>query len=163
MSYTPSNPLLATFAIFIGLLLWFRVNGVVMLVASSWIAVAAQDRDQPLLEQTEAERRLIEYETLLTAARIRVREAREARDAAPWFQGMDGGTSAARRGERARGSRGGPLPRPWIPPPPSRSDSSPTCTGRIGMSAALVRLVSMPHLRIATVNVNGIRAAARNG
>ncbi|PRB63121.1 exodeoxyribonuclease III [Microbacterium sp. MYb45] len=31
------------------------------------------------------------------------------------------------------------------------------------MSAALVRLVSMPHLRIATVNVNGIRAAARNG
>lgn len=86
LSYTPSNPLLATFAIFIGLLLWFRVNGVVMLVASSWIAVAAQDRDQPLLEQTEAERRLIEYETLLTAARIRVREAREARDAAPWFQ-----------------------------------------------------------------------------
>lgn len=27
LSYTPSNPLLATFAIFIGLLLWFRVNG----------------------------------------------------------------------------------------------------------------------------------------
>lgn len=47
LSYTPSNPLLATFAIFIGLLLWFRINGVVMLVASSWIAVAAQDRDQP--------------------------------------------------------------------------------------------------------------------
>ncbi|MGV2902365.1 YihY/virulence factor BrkB family protein [Microbacterium sp. AGC62] len=91
LSYTPSNPLLATFAIFIGLLLWFRVNGVVMLVASSWIAVAAQDRDQPLLEQTEAERRLIEYETLVTAARIRMREAREARDAAPWFQAWTAG------------------------------------------------------------------------
>src|SRR5690606_34507155 len=39
LSYTPSNPLLATFAIFIGLLLWFRVNGVVMLVAAAWIAV----------------------------------------------------------------------------------------------------------------------------
>ncbi len=52
LSYTPSNPLLATFAIFIGLLLWFRVNGVVMLVASSWIAVAAQDRDLPLLTLT---------------------------------------------------------------------------------------------------------------
>ncbi len=52
LSYTPSNPLLATFAIFIGLLLWFRVNGVVMLVAASWIAVAAQDRDLPLLAQT---------------------------------------------------------------------------------------------------------------
>ncbi|NJI61502.1 YihY/virulence factor BrkB family protein, partial [Microbacterium oxydans] len=91
LSYTPSNPLLATFAIFIGLLLWFRINGVVMLVASSWIAVAANDRDQPLLEQTEAERRLIEYETLLTAARIRVREAHAARDAAPWLQAWTAG------------------------------------------------------------------------
>ena len=33
LSYTPTNPLLATFAIFIGLLLWFRVNGVVMLLS----------------------------------------------------------------------------------------------------------------------------------
>jgi membrane protein len=87
LSYTPSNPLLATFAIFIGLLLWFRVNGVVMLVASSWIAVAAQDRDLPLLTQTEAERRRAEHETLLLAARIRVREAEAARDAAPWYRG----------------------------------------------------------------------------
>ncbi len=86
LSYTPSNPLLATFAIFIGLLLWFRVNGVVMLVASSWIAVAAQDRDLPLLAQSEAERRVVEHETLLMAARIRVRDARATRDAAPWFR-----------------------------------------------------------------------------
>ncbi|MFJ4999461.1 YihY/virulence factor BrkB family protein [Microbacterium sp. NPDC088619] len=86
LSYTPSNPLLATFAIFIGLLLWFRVNGVVMLVASSWIAVSAQDRDLPLLSQTEAERRLAEHQTLLEAARIRVREARAARDDAPWYR-----------------------------------------------------------------------------
>ena len=42
LSYTPSNPLLATFAIFIGLLLWFRLIGIVMLVAAAWIAVAAQ-------------------------------------------------------------------------------------------------------------------------
>ncbi|WP_226531685.1 YihY/virulence factor BrkB family protein [Microbacterium paraoxydans] len=86
LSYTPSNPLLATFAIFIGLLLWFRVNGVVMLVASSWIAVSAQDRDLPLLQETEAERRIAEYQTLLTAARIRVREARDARRLAPWYR-----------------------------------------------------------------------------
>lgn len=86
LSYTPSNPLLATFAIFIGLLLWFRINGVVMLVASSWIAVAAKDRDVPLLHQTEAERRMAEYQALLTAARIRVREAHAARDAAPWHR-----------------------------------------------------------------------------
>ncbi|GAA1170815.1 YihY/virulence factor BrkB family protein [Microbacterium oxydans] len=91
LSYTPSNPLLATFAIFIGLLLWFRINGVVMLVASSWIAVAAQDRDQPLLEQTEAERRVAEYQTLLTAARIRVRDARAARLDAPWYRAWAAG------------------------------------------------------------------------
>ncbi|MFK3678577.1 YhjD/YihY/BrkB family envelope integrity protein [Microbacterium sp. NPDC090218] len=91
LSYTPSNPLLATFAIFIGLLLWFRVNGVVMLVASSWIAVAAKDRDLPLLQQTEAERRMAEYQALLTAARIRVREAHAARQDAPWYRAWAAG------------------------------------------------------------------------
>lgn len=91
LSYTPSNPLLATFAIFIGLLLWFRVNGVVMLVASSWIAVTAQDRDLPLLSQTEAERRWAEHQTLLLAARIRLREAEAARDAAPWYRAWQAG------------------------------------------------------------------------
>lgn len=85
LSYTPSNPLLATFAIFIGLLLWFRVNGVVMLVASSWIAVTAKDRDLPLLSPTEAERRIAEHRTLVAAARIRLRDAQETRDAAPWY------------------------------------------------------------------------------
>lgn len=86
LSYTPSNPLLATFAIFIGLLLWFRINGVVMLVASSWIAVAARDRDLPLEAQTEEERRAAEHRTLLSAARIRVREAETARHEAPWYR-----------------------------------------------------------------------------
>ncbi len=86
LSYTPSNPLLATFAIFIGLLLWFRINGVVMLVASSWIAVAAQDRDLPLHTETEAEQRVSEHRTLVSAARIRVRDAHAARDAAPWHR-----------------------------------------------------------------------------
>ncbi|KJL28934.1 YihY/virulence factor BrkB family protein [Microbacterium oxydans] len=88
LSYTPSNPLLATFAIFIGLLLWFRVNGVVMLVASSWIAVAALDRDLPLEQQTEAQRREAEYQTLLRAARIRVRDAHAARERAPWYRAL---------------------------------------------------------------------------
>lgn len=86
LSYTPTNPLLATFAIFIGLLLWFRVNGVVMLVASSWIAVAAKDRDLPLLAQSDAERRAAEHQTLVAAARIRVREAQKARETAPWYR-----------------------------------------------------------------------------
>ncbi|MFD7872364.1 YihY/virulence factor BrkB family protein [Microbacterium sp. NPDC059771] len=86
LSYTPSNPLLATFAIFVGLLLWFRVNGVVMLVAASWMAVTAQDRDLPLLAQTEAERRIDEHRALLVAARIRARDAQADRDAAPWYR-----------------------------------------------------------------------------
>lgn len=91
LSYTPTNPLLATFAIFIGLLLWFRVNGVVMLVASSWIAVAAKDRDLPLLAQSDAERRAAEHQTLVAAARIRVREAHEARETAPWYRAWAAG------------------------------------------------------------------------
>lgn len=98
LSYTPTNPLLATFAIFVGLLLWFRINGVVMLVASSWIAVAAQDRDLPLLAQTEAERRAAEHQTLLLAARIRMREAEAARESAPWYRGWQ----AARAERQAR-------------------------------------------------------------
>ena len=38
----PSNPLLATFAVFIGMLLWFRLIGIIILVAAAWIAVAAR-------------------------------------------------------------------------------------------------------------------------
>lgn len=52
-AYTPTNPLLATFSVLIGFLLWFRLVGVVILVAASWIAVAAGDRDIPLEAQDE--------------------------------------------------------------------------------------------------------------
>lgn len=86
LSYTPSNPLLATFAIFIGLLLWFRLNGVIMLVATAWIAVAAHDRDVPLLEQTEQERRLAQRRARIAEGRARLRDARLARMEAPWYR-----------------------------------------------------------------------------
>lgn len=99
LSYTPTNPLLATFAIFIGLLLWFRVTGVVMLVAAAWIAVSAQDRDLPLLQETEAERIAAEYQALLTAARLRLRDARQAQRGAPWYRSL----GAARAVRRASG------------------------------------------------------------
>lgn len=89
LSYTPTNPLLATFAIFVGLLLWFRINGVIMLVAAAWIAVAARDRDLPLLRQSEDERIAAEYQALLLAARIRLREAREAQQDAGWLHAWD--------------------------------------------------------------------------
>jgi membrane protein len=84
--YTPSNPLLATFAIFIGLLLWFRLIGIVMLVAAAWIAVGANDRNVALLPQTEAERVAAEHAALLLAAQVRLRTAEEAKAHAPWHR-----------------------------------------------------------------------------
>lgn len=86
LSYTPSNPLLATFAIFIGLLLWFRLMGIVMLVSAAWIAVAAQDRNVALLPQTEAERVAAEHAALLLAAQVRLRTAEDAKAHAPWYR-----------------------------------------------------------------------------
>ncbi|MDQ7878692.1 YihY/virulence factor BrkB family protein [Microbacterium sp. QXD-8] len=84
--YTPTNALLATFAIFVGLLLWFRLIGIIMLVAAAWIAVAAKDEEIPLLPQTEAERLAAEHAALLVAARVRLRTAQESRDTAPWYR-----------------------------------------------------------------------------
>jgi membrane protein len=86
VSYTPSNPLLATFVVFVGLLLWFRVMGVIVLVAAAWIAVAAEDGDIPLLLRTEAERLVAEHAALLVAARVRLRTALAAHDIAPWHR-----------------------------------------------------------------------------
>ena len=86
LGYTPSNPLLATFAVFIVLLLWFRLLGIVLLVAASWIAVGAQDHHIALLPQSEAERLAAEHRALLIAAQVRLRTAQEARTAAPWYR-----------------------------------------------------------------------------
>jgi membrane protein len=86
LSYTPSNPLLATFAIFVGLLLWFKISGIIMLVAAAWIAVDSQDKDIPMLLQTESERLAAEHRALLLAAQVRLRTAREARTVAPWYR-----------------------------------------------------------------------------
>lgn len=84
--YTPSNPLLATFAIFVGLLLWFRIIGIIILTAAAWIAVAASDDDVPLIELSEEERLALEHRALLTAAHVRLRTAEEAHAGAPWYR-----------------------------------------------------------------------------
>lgn len=86
LSYTPSNPLLAGFAFFIGMLLWFRLMGIVLLVAASWVAVAARDRDVVLLPQTESERIAAEHAALLLAAQVRLRTAKDARLQARWWR-----------------------------------------------------------------------------
>lgn len=86
LRYSPSNPLLATFAVFIVLLLWFRLLGIVMLVASSWIAVSTRDANLPLVAQSEADRLATEHEALLVAARVKLRNARQERARAPWYR-----------------------------------------------------------------------------
>ncbi|WEG07960.1 YihY/virulence factor BrkB family protein [Microbacterium horticulturae] len=85
-TYTPSNPLLTTFSVMIALLLWFRLIGIVILVAASWIAVSATDREIPLAQPSEAERALAEHEALLLAAHVRLRDTRVTRAAAPWWR-----------------------------------------------------------------------------
>jgi membrane protein len=85
-----SNPLLATFAVFIALLLWFRLTGIVILVAASWIAVEAFDAHESLRlvtpEQLVEEERTREQRALVTAARVRVREAEQELADANWFE-----------------------------------------------------------------------------
>lgn len=101
LSYSPSNPLLATFAVLIGFLLWFRLNGIVILVAAAWIAVATSDRDLPLTVVSDEERRRIEHEALDLAAWVRVREATEVLRDASWWQ-RPGARRALRRARAER-------------------------------------------------------------
>lgn len=84
LSASPRNPLLATFALLVGMLLWFRLTGIVLLVATAWISVSARDRDLELRTMTEDERMAEERAALLLAARVRVREATAAVEAASW-------------------------------------------------------------------------------
>jgi len=95
LSYSPSNPLLATFAVFIGLLLWCRLTGVVMLVAASWVAVAVADDGLPLAPAADAAQREADRTAALLDAVDRLRAAAEERRAAPWY-----GRRSARRAER---------------------------------------------------------------
>ena len=113
--YTPTNALLATFAIFIALLLWFRIIGIIMLVAASWVAVAAKDADVPLIPQSEAERLAAEHQALLVAARVRLRTAQDARDSATWFQAW-----AADRAVRAAEQELAQVEASAPPPQPSK-------------------------------------------
>lgn len=86
LNRVPSNPLLASFAVIIGLLLWCRLLASVVLVAASWIAVTAADHDQPLELEDEDAARLAEQEALVLAARVQLRRARDAYDDAPWYR-----------------------------------------------------------------------------
>lgn len=95
LSRVPGNPLLASFAVIVGLLLWCRWLAIVVLIAASFIAVTAMDHDQPLEREDETAARKAEEQALLLAARVRLRRAEDAAVEAPWYR-----RSAARRAVR---------------------------------------------------------------
>lgn len=53
LTHTPGNPLLATFAVVVAMLLWCRWVSIVILVAAAWIALTAEDRGEPLQDAAE--------------------------------------------------------------------------------------------------------------
>lgn len=95
LSRVPGNPLLASFAVIVGLLLWCRWLAIVVLIAASFIAVTAMDHDQPLEREDETAARKAEEQALVLAARVRLRRAEDAAVKAPWYR-----RSAARRAVR---------------------------------------------------------------
>lgn len=119
LSFAGSNPLLATFTVVIGLLLWFRIASIVILVAAAWIAIEAADANESLRrvtpEQLEAERRVREHEALVTAARVRARQASEELARAKWYERMQASRRLA-RAERELSELVASAP----PPPPPR-------------------------------------------
>ena len=84
--YSPSNPLLATFSVLIGFLLWLRLAGIVILVAASWVAVSAEDDGIPLVVLSDAQRAAQERQALRVVAEAQVRDAEHALADAGWWQ-----------------------------------------------------------------------------
>ncbi|WP_154796179.1 YihY/virulence factor BrkB family protein [Occultella kanbiaonis] len=98
LSSSPSNPLLATFAVFIGLLLWCRFAGVVMLVSASWVAVSVADAGLSLAPESDSD---VEEDPDTRLAQLlavceEIRDAAAAHRDAPFFR-----RRAARRREEA--------------------------------------------------------------
>lgn len=82
----PANPLVATFAVLLGLLLWFRLAMIVILVSAAWVAEAADDADIAIVAMSEHDHRVGEARVLLTAARVRLRDRQTTRARAPWYR-----------------------------------------------------------------------------
>jgi len=65
-----SNPLLASFAVIIGLLIWFNLICQVILISAAWIAVGMTDAGEPIDPKAEAERRAADEAARAAAAAI---------------------------------------------------------------------------------------------
>ncbi|MGN6760750.1 MAG: YihY/virulence factor BrkB family protein, partial [Leifsonia sp.] len=98
---TYRNPLLATFTVFIGLLLWFNLMSRVILLSASWIAVGMFDRGLSPRAVTPAlaaaEREAAEYRARVLVARAEAAQATQQLDHARWI----GRLAAQRRVGRA--------------------------------------------------------------
>jgi membrane protein len=96
------NPLLATFAVFIGLLIWFILICRIMLLSASWIAVGMADANISARklspEQRAAEQASAEHNARVLVAQAEVANAEAEMREARWF----GRLTAQRRVERAR-------------------------------------------------------------
>ncbi|MFF1633558.1 YihY/virulence factor BrkB family protein [Leifsonia sp. NPDC058248] len=83
------NPLLATFAVFVGLLIWFNFVSRVILLAASWIAVGMFDRGlSPRVvspEQQAAEKAAAEYDARVLVARAELDDAKAELASARWY------------------------------------------------------------------------------
>lgn len=83
------NPLLATFAVFVGLLIWFNFVSRVILLAASWIAVGMFDRGlSPRVvspEQAAAEKAAAEHDARVLVARAELEDAKDELASARWF------------------------------------------------------------------------------
>ncbi|HEY2557163.1 MAG TPA: YihY/virulence factor BrkB family protein [Diaminobutyricibacter sp.] len=95
------NPLLATFAVFVGLLIWFNLTSRVMLLSGSWIAVGMFDRGiSPRIvtpEQRAAEEAAQERQARSIVAHAELDEARNELAQAKWWQRL----AAQRKVEKA--------------------------------------------------------------
>jgi len=84
------NPLLAGFAVIIGLLIWFNLTSTVTLISAAWIAVGMQDAGIPPSTLSADETKKLteekEAEALRLAATVELRQARLAREGASWLQ-----------------------------------------------------------------------------
>ncbi|GAB3119922.1 membrane protein [Leifsonia psychrotolerans] len=84
-----ANPLLAAFAVIIGLLIWFKLTSTAILLAASWIAVGMADAGLTAHKQSESEQAehdaQRENDALRIAAEVELRNALQARADAPWY------------------------------------------------------------------------------
>lgn len=83
------NPLLATFAVIIGLLIWFNLVSTVTLIAASWIAVGMNDAGIPphtlSTDETTENQEQRMHDALRLTAHSELTAARADLDTSPWY------------------------------------------------------------------------------